>query len=149
MVQEIREIMLGVDELVAAIEAYRQLSPEFLPPGKITNCFLTETNTVSISIEIAREGYSRNAEFILNKSDLLRPLACFCLQNGISIPKDGLKRAVIGKKAVSFVITYDLDVKIPAWIAPMRLDRIKSVASLTPGDIYLEEAGGQRPLLIK
>jgi len=137
MVQEVRQVMLNVDEIVAAIDDYRQISPEFLPAGKITSCQITDFDSVNIAIEIMRDGFIRQSSFTLRGAELLKPLVYFCLQKGIPLPRDGRKVALFGETAVMLCITRNMDVDLPAWIAAMRLDQIKSVTALSPADIDL------------
>ncbi len=143
MVQEVRQVMLNVDEIVAAIHAYRKIAPDFLPEGKITDCKMLNTDSVNITIEIERDGFVRPAAFILKSTELLKPLVCFCLQKSIPLPKDGRKVALFGENAVMLCITRNMDFELPAWIASMRLDQIQSVTALSPADIKLGPVGAR------
>jgi len=65
MVLEVRKIVLNTDELVDAIDTYRQMTPEFLPAGRIVRCTTSKFGTVTVSIELRRDGFMRTAEFTL------------------------------------------------------------------------------------
>ncbi len=135
MVQEVREIVLNPDELAEAIDIYRQLTPEFLPPGRIVQCRATKSRTVTVSVEIIRDGFKRVADFSIGQAQILRPLIGFCLKKGIPLPKDGQKEAMIAANIVVLYVTRNVNVELPPWTLAMRLDQVKSVEDLLPGDL--------------
>jgi hypothetical protein len=103
MVEEVRKIMLSMDEIKAAYEAYRVTAPGFLPEGTILGC-QTREDAVIVSIDASSSDTKKQYEVILRGIDVLRPLIRFCIENSIMLPRDGKKSVLIDKTRIVLVI---------------------------------------------
>lgn len=100
MTQETRKIILESDELVAALEAHRKATPDFLPGGAITSC---KAGPDFIHVVMV------SGDATLKSLDLLKTLIRFCLKHNIPLPRDGKKTYTLenGKPALTITLTID------------------------------------------
>ncbi len=93
MVQEVRKIILSQTELEKALNSFRRLKPDFLPPGRISYCKPVENGAPLVGIEMKYGTSTHELEFALTKDDFLEVLIKFCLENNIPLPRKGDKAA--------------------------------------------------------
>ncbi len=97
MANEIRKVTVSNGELAMALNAYRRLEPEYLPPGKVVNCDVhKDAEAVEIEIEqtITKAEMARK-KFSLPLPKITEPLIYFCIDHHIMLPRRGKKSGII------------------------------------------------------
>jgi hypothetical protein len=128
MVQEVRDIMLSMDEMLMAFQCYQRVTPQFLPQAKILDGKIND-DTVVLNVEANVAGTPQHAEVIINSGDVLKPLIRFCIENNIMLPFDGKKSVRIQKNIIMLHIDLDLSVDAPALVSPLKLDNMEKAVS--------------------
>jgi len=82
MVQEIRQITLETDELIKALEVYREKNPAFMLEGSIMALGAAGHQTLKVTINAV--GGIRDVEYKF--SELLPPITAFCVAHCIPLP---------------------------------------------------------------
>jgi hypothetical protein len=97
MAKEIRKVKVSGGELAMALNAYRRLEPEYLPPGKVVHCDVHE-DTEAVEIEIEQAAMRHECErkkFSLPLSKITEPLIYFCIDHHIMLPRRGKKSGIV------------------------------------------------------
>ncbi len=130
MVHEVRRIILTSDELLAAFDGYRRITPNFLPEGQIMNC-APEEGAVRVTIRKMTSTQEYNTDIMVRGMDAVKPLIRFCLENNIMIPKDGQKSFYVkdGSASLYIVLNINLEMVSPTYIAS------DTTRSLSPEDV--------------
>jgi len=98
MVLEVRKIILSKGELAMALNAYRKISPNYLPMGKVVGCDVTNDQEVAIDLEVEWEQVEKAMmlkRIKLERPKLTDPLIHFCIDNRIMLPRQGKKSALL------------------------------------------------------
>jgi hypothetical protein len=99
MAKEIRKVKVSGGELAMALNAYRKLEPEYLPPGKVVRCDVHEdSDAVEIEIEqtITRAEYQKERRRLsIPLPKITEPLIYFCIDNHIMLPRRGKKSGIV------------------------------------------------------
>ncbi len=90
MIQETRTIVFGSEDLLKAINSYRQHKTGFLPPGKILY-YKTNDGGVFVGIEMTYSGKKDKLDIPVSRQHLLDLLVRFCIENNIVLPARGVK----------------------------------------------------------
>lgn len=135
MVQEVRDIILSLDEVFTAYDCYKRITPEFIPEGKIISCW-TGPDSIILNVEITSEGKSKNIEKICKGLDVLRPMIRFCIENNIMLPRAGKKTILIKQNQVHLHIELDMRQDMPTSTGPMY---VKHMDNLTQGSAQESE----------
>ncbi len=127
MVQEVRNIILSMDEIHTAFECYQRITPEFLPKGTIISC-KTMDNAVVLAVDI-QYGATPQRQLLTYKGlDVIKPLIRFCIENNIMLPRDGRKSVLIEGDRIILHVELDLNMDMPTSLSPMQMKHIdKSV----------------------
>ncbi len=97
MVDEVRLITLNANELMQALEAYRDANPQFLQPGSIVDFNTASDRTFTVML--GNSGGIRKVE--LQFSDLMEPVIAHCTKHGVPLPWKSRKSIEIhGSSAV-------------------------------------------------
>lgn len=118
MVQEIRNIMLSMDEVQAAFMAYQRVAPDFMPKGHVVAC-KTAGESVVITMELTYGGSSQRSDIVFKGIDVLKPLIRFCIENNVMLPRDGRKSIIYKADRIVMHIELDLAIDMPTTVKPM------------------------------
>jgi hypothetical protein len=119
MVQEIRDIMLSIDEVQEAFVQYQRMAPDFLPSGKIVE-FKTHGESIIIKVDMTYGGSIQRSEFAFKGVEVLRPLIRFCIDNNIMLPRNGKKSILFKEDKISMHIELDLLQDFAASLKPVK-----------------------------
>jgi hypothetical protein len=123
MVQDIRNVILSLDEVHSAFVCYQRISPGFLPRDTIAGC-RTGENAVILTVDIAAGTTRQRGELTFKGIDVLKPLIRFCIENNIMLPRDGRKSIIIEPDRIMLHIELDLDAEMPASLSPLQMNNI-------------------------
>jgi hypothetical protein len=129
MASEVRQITLTTEELTAAIDGYRRMTPGFLPAGKIVDCKPAGDAGLTLTVETPVGTLTQATEVVIRGLDLLKPMIRFCIENNIVLPRAGRKSVRCADGALSLCVTLDLSIDLSGELDPMRVTHIKT---LTP-----------------
>ena len=118
MVQEVRRIIFSQDELMAAFECYRRVTPDFLPEGRVVYCKPTDEMTVQVTLETNIDGTAQLQECTIRGVDVLKPLIRFCIEHRIMLPKEGRKTVALQHTSLVICIALTVHVDLPKYVAP-------------------------------
>jgi hypothetical protein len=107
MVQELRQVILGKEEFISALESHSRMNVSFLPKGKIVAFEILDMSTVMITV--ATDENAEGVRVIMKESKLLKPLIRFCLENNIMLPRDGHKSVLLTENNVTLCIALEVD----------------------------------------
>lgn len=124
MVQEVRDILLGLDEVQSAFLGYQRIVPDFLPKGKIMSCRIVD-ESVRLMVEMAYGDTRQSSEIVYKGLDVLKPLIRFCIENNIMLPRDGKKSILYKDDKIIMHIELDLSMHLTTSINPMRVSDMK------------------------
>ena len=140
MVQEVRDIMLSMDEVRTAFVSFQNIAPDFLPRCDIISC-RTATETVILTVEMAYGSTKQQSELTFKGIDVLRPLIRFCIENNIKLPRDGQKSLIYKADKIIMHIELDLKIDVPMAIAmPVDPNQIKHLQHVIAENLKREEA---------
>ncbi|MDD3288176.1 MAG: hypothetical protein PHX43_04125 [Alphaproteobacteria bacterium] len=120
MAQEIRNIILSPEELVATVESYRRTTPHFLPDGKIVECKALNDESIVVGVETTYGNSTQRADFTFKAADFFKPLLRFCLENNIVLPFGGKKFVSIVNGSVSLQIVLRMDAEVMDNVSPLQ-----------------------------
>jgi hypothetical protein len=126
MAQDIRNIILSLDEVLSAFACYQRVTPAFLPGSAIVGC-KTLNNAIVLSVETLQDDIKQNSELCLAGIDLMRPLIRFCIENNIMLPREGRKSLMIESDKIIMHIELDLNAEMPATVSPMHLKHLEMI----------------------
>ena len=106
MVQELRRISFTKAETLAALEGYRRMTENFLPPGTITAFEMLSATSIKVAIQT---DLPTPEVIILQEDKVAQPLIRFCLENNIPLPRSGRKSVTVTPEAVCLTVALDLD----------------------------------------
>jgi len=92
MVTEVRKIILSQAELDKALNSFRRVKPDFLPPGRILYCRPVDAQP-SIGVEMVYGNTKREMEISVPMHDFVEVMVKFCVENNICLPRQGTKSA--------------------------------------------------------
>lgn len=131
MVQEVRDIMLSMDEVKDAFIGYQRIAPDFLPKGTIVACG-TADESVVLSIELGYGGVPQKTEFVFKGLDVLKPLIRYCIENNIMLPRDGKKSILYRDDKILMHIELNLGADAPAMARPLAATDKAKTDAITP-----------------
>lgn len=137
MVQEVRRIMFTQDELVAAFECYRRVTPNFLPPGSLVSCVVAE-NSICAIVKSTPQGPT--IDYTFKGMEAVKPLIRFCIENNIMMPRDGQKSLYVKDGAASLYIVYNVNLQLSPPLEKMEDSESDSERSFSPADILAATA---------
>jgi hypothetical protein len=129
MVQEVRKIVLSLEEVQCAFEGYQRITPDFLPKGVIADC-QTSDDGVVLTVEQAYGGALQNSQIVCKGLNVLKPIIRFCIENNIMLPRDGKKTIIVSKDSVTMHIELDLYTDLPSSLNPMRISHLKGLPEI-------------------
>ncbi len=133
MVQEVRKIILTAEEMAAAFDSYRRVTPHFLPDGNIVRCAQAPDHAVTVVIEApAPAGGAAPAQFTFKGVNILRPLIRFCIENNIMLPRDGHKSVIVDDKGFTLCIELNMQIDLTESCAPMSVADVKGIVEILP-----------------
>jgi len=91
MPREIRKIILSREEMAEAVDSFRRVRKDLLPPGTILSVEEAKGPSVTVHIEMRFGPNVRNDEFVLENEHLVETMIRFCLENNIIVPRGGKK----------------------------------------------------------
>ncbi|WP_193173625.1 hypothetical protein [Nisaea nitritireducens] len=94
MPREIRTIILSDAELKGAIDSFRRVHKELLPPGTVHGIEAQPDGSILIAIEMKFGPNIRNDSFILEQQHVVEAFVRFCIETNIIIPRSGTKKIV-------------------------------------------------------
>ena len=94
MPREIRTIIMSDAELTGAIDSFRRVRKDLLPPGTIHGIEAQKDGNVLVAIEMKFGPNVRNDSFILEHQFVVEALARFCIENNVIIPRSGAKKVL-------------------------------------------------------
>ena len=114
MVQEVRRVIFSPDELYAAIEGFRRMTPNFLPQGQIIGCSVEE-NAIRVTLRPPGKTKLPSTVHLIKGAEAVKPLLRFCLENNIMMPKDGQKSLYVKDGAASLYIVFKVNLEVPVF----------------------------------
>jgi hypothetical protein len=111
MAQDIRNIILSLDEVLSAFACYQRVTPTFLPNGIIVGCRTTKESVI-LSLRAQNGDASDRSDVALTGLDVLKPLIRFCIENNIMLPREGRKSLIIESNRIIMHIELDLSAEI-------------------------------------
>lgn len=120
MVQEIRDIILSLDEVLLAFDGYHRITPGFLPKDSVIIGCKTLDGAVVLSAIVIDGSLREQKELMFKGVDVLRPLIRFCIENNVMLPRDGKKSILIDHDKIRIHIELILGLEMPAALSPMR-----------------------------
>ena len=126
MVQEVRDIILSLDEVAGAFESYRRMTPGFVPAGSVITGCATSGESVVVQYAVDTAPSTQNS-LTCSGADVLRPMIRYCIENNIMLPRDGKKSILFEKDCVKMHIELDLHTDLPAALNPMRINHMNGV----------------------
>jgi len=94
MAREMRRIILSQQEFAEALGSYRRAYEGFLPSGTIVECGLNSEAKARVKVQMPAELGAEVRDFYLDQAAVTNVLIRFCMENNISLPRVGAKRAV-------------------------------------------------------
>ena len=91
MPHELRKIYLNAVDLTHALEAYRNVKPQFLPQGKLHHVEV-KANHLLVRIELSYVDNTHMLDYQIEYEQLLEAIVGFCLERRIPLPAAGVKR---------------------------------------------------------
>ncbi|UUX48799.1 hypothetical protein NUH88_15470 [Nisaea acidiphila] len=85
-------------ELASAVDSFRRVRKDLLPPGTIHGIEAQKDGNVLIAIEMKFGPNVRNDSFILEHEFVVEALARFCIETNIVIPRGGAKKVLKSDK---------------------------------------------------
>ena len=119
MVQDLRNIVLSLDEVKSAFKCYQRVAPDYFPTEAIADCKVTE-EAVVVKLESIADSTLPPREHIFRGVEILKPLIRFCIENNIMLPRDGKKSVLLQDGKVILHIQLDLTTDMPAAIKPLQ-----------------------------
>lgn len=98
MPREIRTIILSDTELTGAVDAFRRVRKDLLPPGIVHGIVAEPDGNILVTIEMKFGPNIRNDSFILEQQYVVEALVRFCIENNVIIPRSGSKKMLRGDK---------------------------------------------------
>jgi hypothetical protein len=104
---EHREIILSLDELLVAIEAYIRVHPTEYPSGKVESASpKTAPDGVRIDARVVpTSGNVQSLDITLTEPAIIGVLTRFCLESNIPIPRAGRKSVHVSGDSISLKIS--------------------------------------------
>jgi hypothetical protein len=90
MVQEVRTIKFGMQELEKALNGYRRIHMGVLPAGRIAGMQPGENKGLNVTVETSHEA-ARHVHVVLNEEDVSEALIRFCIENNVILPRRAAK----------------------------------------------------------
>jgi hypothetical protein len=131
-VQDIRNIILSMDEVLSAFTCYQRAVPDFLPKGDIVECRTTKEGVV-LSVEMTQGAARERSDLTLTGIDVLRPMIRFCIENNIMLPRQGRKSIVIEADKIILHIELDLNTEMPAALNPLHMGQVAAAKDQKSG----------------
>jgi hypothetical protein len=128
MVQEVRRIMMSLDEVFYAFECYQRITPGFLADCALVGCKTSE-DAVVLTVDAMNGEVKERKEVTFRGIDVLKPMIRFCIENNIMLPRDGRKSFLIEKDRVVVLIELDLSVDMPTSVNPMNMNHADKMAT--------------------
>jgi hypothetical protein len=129
--REIRRIIISNDELLLAFASYSRKTPNFLPPGKLLSCTPHGSpgveSEVRIRIETNFNNLIKNIELVYRGVDVLQPIILYCLENNITLPREGRKVFMVVESQANLMIDLNLDYDLVFEEAPMTSEDISRI----------------------
>lgn len=140
MVQDIRNIVLSMDEILTAFEGYKRITPSFLPNAEILDCKIKDKGVV-LTTESNQDNVPKRQEVAYQGIDVLKPLIRFCIENNIMLPRDGKKSILYEESAIIMHVELDLSQDMPTVVSPMQMSHAEKMP--------LKNEDAVRPMIIK
>jgi hypothetical protein len=131
-VQDIRNVILSLDEVLSAFRCYQRVIPDFLPKGDIVDCRTTKDGVV-LSVEMTHGTTRECSDLTLTGIDVLRPMIRFCIENNIMLPRQGRKSILIESDKIILHIELDLNTEMPASLNPLHASHVDKMTDHRPG----------------
>ena len=98
MPREIRTIILNDAELTGAIDSFRRVRKDLLPPGTVHGIEAQPNGDILIAIEMKFGPNVRNDSFILDQQYVVEAFVRFCIETNVIIPRGGTKKILRTEK---------------------------------------------------
>ncbi|MEQ8333194.1 hypothetical protein [Nisaea sp.] len=92
MPREIRTIIFSDAELTGAVDSFRRVRKDLLPPGAVHGVEAHEDGNILVTIEAKFGPNVRNDNYILEHKFVVEALVRFCIETNIVIPRAGSKK---------------------------------------------------------
>ena len=90
---EIRRIILDDEELISAINSYRRVRDDLLPPGSILSVAPGDDGGAAVQIEFKFGPNVRTDTFALTTPHLVEAMIRFCIETNVVVPRQGKRSA--------------------------------------------------------
>jgi hypothetical protein len=112
---ERRQILLSDEELAHAVDAYRNASPSFLPPGSILQVNVgtrpghcaTGGGVMTVGVCLTYGETEQRMDVTVRETDIVNLLVRFCPENNVLLPRSAPKTAAAVDGKLALVIEYD------------------------------------------
>jgi hypothetical protein len=142
MVQEIRDIMLSLDEIYYAYECYQRITPTFIANANLVSCKTVKADAgVIITFDKTDGSSPQRQELTFKGLDILKPLIRFCIENNIMLPRDGKKSILVEDDKVIMHIELDLGTDMPTSLSPLQMIHVDQ---MTGGNVQKLAASGNK-----
>jgi len=86
--------MLSDTELKEAIDSFRRVHKEILPPGTVHGIETQPDGSILVAIEMKFGPNIRNDKFILEQQNVVEAIVRFCIETNVVIPRSGTKKVM-------------------------------------------------------
>ncbi len=86
MIHEVRTIKFGKTELEQALNAYRHLKADLLPPGRITGFAPSTNKELTVGVETSHGSFTSHVHVALPAHHVTDALIKFCIANNVVLP---------------------------------------------------------------
>ncbi len=117
---------MSLDEVCQAYECYQRGTPDFLPKATIMAC-KTADGAVILTVERNDGGSPQRQEITFKGFDIFKPMIRFCIENNISLPRDGEKSILIEEGKVILHMELNLNIDLPSDLKPMNMSHVDKV----------------------
>ncbi|WP_028466900.1 hypothetical protein [Nisaea denitrificans] len=94
MPREVRTIILSDAELSGAVDSFRRVNKDLLPPGTVHGIEAQPDGSILVAIEMKFGPNIRKDKFILEQQNVVEAFVRFCIETNVVIPRSGTRKIV-------------------------------------------------------
>jgi hypothetical protein len=91
---ELRRVILSANDFGSAIASFKRANDDFLPAGTVVECRVNQDASGRVKLRVPGAGPEELQQIVIPPATLTEILIRFCIENNISLPRIGRKRAV-------------------------------------------------------
>ena len=94
MAIELRRVVLSANEFGSAVASFKRANDNFLPAGTVVECGVNQDASGRVKLRVVGAGPEELQQIVIPPATLTEILIRFCIENNVSLPRIGRKRAV-------------------------------------------------------